>query len=228
MSAGADGAGVAAPSSTRGPAPSGDRWPAPSGFRWPAEWEPHAATWLAWPHNPTTWPGRLAAAQAAFAVFVRELSFREPVQLLVVDGAMADAARAQLRTAGADAARVTCHSVPTDDAWLRDSGPLFVKRELDGALALLDFPFDAWGGKYPPWERDAAVPRALARLTGLPRFAADFVLEGGGVDGDGAGTLLTTESCLLNPNREVGRTHERMERRLAEWLGARHVIWLSA
>jgi agmatine deiminase len=201
---------------------------APAGMRWPAEWEPHAATWLAWPHNPTTWPGRLERAQAAFAVFVRELAFREPVRLLVADTAMEAVARAALCEAGADVAAVAFHNVPTDDAWLRDSGPIFVRRDADGSRALLDFPFDAWGGKYPPWQRDAAVPSAVAEITGLPRFAADFVLEGGGIDGNGAGALLTTESCLLNANRERRRSHDQMERRLADWLGVSHVIWLSA
>jgi len=194
--------------------------------RWPAEWEPHAATWLAWPHNPDTWPGRLERAQSQFAVFVRELSFREPVRILVGNPEMRDAARRAIATAGADADRVAFHTVPTDDAWLRDTGPVFVVRA--GRRTLVDFPFDSWGAKYPPWDRDTAVPRAVERETGLPRIEADFVLEGGAVDGDGAGTLLTTESCLLNENRGAGRTREAMETRLAEWLGARQVLWLAA
>ena len=194
--------------------------------RWPAEWEPHAATWLAWPHNPDTWPSRLARAQSQFAVFVRELSFREPVRVLVGDAAMQDAARSAIVAAGADADRVAFHAVPTDDAWLRDSGPVFVVRA--GRRMLVDFPFDSWGGKSPPWDRDAAVPRALERETGLPRIETDFVLEGGAVDGDGSGTLLTTESSLLNENRCAGRTRQEMETRLAEWLGARRVLWLAA
>lgn len=200
--------------------------PPESGVRWPAEWEPHAATWLAWPKLETTWPGHLAAAQAEFAAFVRELSFREPVALLVDDETMADLALARIRDAGADE-RVTPRVVPTDDAWLRDSGPIFVASAGDGAPLLLDFPFDAWGGKYPPWDRDAAVPRAIATLTGHALRRAPFVLEGGSVDGNGAGTMLTTESCLLNENRERGRTREQMEERLGNWLGARSVIWLA-
>lgn len=215
------------PASPRASVRAGARDSAPTGFRWPAEWERHAATWLAWPHNPSTWPGHLEAAQAAFAVFVRELSFREPVNLLVEDASASEAALAQLRAAGADTGRVTAHRVPTDDAWLRDTGPFFVRRNSDGARALLDFPFDAWGGKYPPWANDAAVPAAVADATGLPRHAAEFVLEGGSVDGDGAGTVLTTESCLLHPNRGPGRTRAQMEARLAEWLGARRVLWLA-
>ena len=194
--------------------------------RWPAEWEPHAATWLAWPHNRETWPGRLERAQSQFAGFVRELSFREPVKILVGNPAMGEAARRAIENAGADAERVAFHTIPTDDAWLRDTGPVFVVR--DGRRTLVDFGFDSWGGKYPPWDYDAAVPRAFERETGLPRVEADFVLEGGAVDGDGSGTVLTTESCLLNENRGAGRTREAMQVRLADWLGARSVLWLAA
>jgi agmatine deiminase len=204
--------------------------PAKEGHRWPAEWEPHAATWLAWPHNPDTWPGRLARAREAFAVFVRELASRETVRLLVRDAENEAGARRALAAAGADLARVELHRVPTDDAWIRDYGPIFLRREGAGAgdlRAIADFRFDSWGGKYPPWERDDAVPESAQRLLGLPRFRADFVLEGGSVDGNGAGSVLTTESCLLNQNREPGRTREGMERRLADWLGARQVLWLG-
>jgi agmatine deiminase len=203
--------------------------PAALGLRWPAEWERHAATWLVWPHNPETWPGRLEQARAAYAVFVRELHERETVRLLVRDAqAEAGAARALAR-AGVDVARVELHRVPTDDAWIRDTGPIFLVR--DGPAGrervLADFRFDSWGGKYPPYDLDDAVPRAVERALGLARLEAGFVLEGGSVDGDGDGTLLTTASCLLNPNREKGRRREQMERRLAEWLGARQVVWLG-
>jgi agmatine deiminase len=199
--------------------------PAAQGWRWPAEWEPHEATWLVWPHNPETWPGRLHEAQAAFAHFVRELSAREPVRLLVPDGERELAARVVLSSEGVDVERVAYHRVATNDSWLRDTGPIFLVRAGESALA--DFGFDAWGRKYPPWDLDDAVPRAVEEITGLPRFEAGFVLEGGSVDGDGAGTVLTTESCLLNANREAGRTREQMERRLGDWLGAREVVWLA-
>ena len=195
-------------------------------MQWPAEWEPHAATWLAWPHNPDTWPGCLERAQAAFAVFARELHARETVRLLVDNAAMEEQARRALARVGAEPDRVEFHHVPTDDAWLRDTGPLLVRRGADRVL--VHFGFDCWGGKYESWERDASVPVALQGILGLPRLEADFVLEGGSLDGDGAGSVLTTESCLLNPNRGPGRTREEMERRLATWLGAEQVLWLSA
>jgi agmatine deiminase len=195
-------------------------------WRWPAEWEPHAATWLAWPHNPETWPGRLEEAREAFARFVALLARYEPVQLLVPDADVDAAAWASVRSAGLDdESRLTTHRVPTNDSWLRDSGPIFVEK--GDEVAAVEFGFDAWGGKYPPWDLDAAVPEAVCGIVGGRRFVADFVLEGGSIDGNGAGAILTTESCLLNPNREPGRTRESMERRLGEWLGARQVLWLA-
>jgi len=194
-------------------------------IRWPAEWEPHAAVWLCWPHNPDTWPGRLEEARAEFAGILRALAGRERVRLLVADAAVEESARRGLAAGGVDASGVDFVRAATDDSWLRDSGGIFVER--DGGRALVDFRFDAWGGKYPPWDRDDAVPRVMQAHLGLPRFEADFVLEGGSIDGNGRGCVLTTEACLLHPNRERGRTRERMEARLAEWLGARHVLWLG-
>ena len=195
-------------------------------MRWPAEWEPHRATWLAWPHAPTTWPGHLAEAQVEYAGIVRALQGREPVELLVADDAMEEAARKQLAAAGVDAdAGIRFHHVPTNDSGLRDTGPTFVRDGAGQPLALA-CGFNAWGGKYPPWDRDAAVGARVAELAGARCLRPGFVLEGGSIDGDGAGTILTTESCLLHPNREAARSRALMDERLARWLGARRVIWL--
>jgi agmatine deiminase len=161
---------------------------------------------------------------------VRALAERERVRLLVRDAAMEAEARGALSRAGvAVDAAVEIHRVPTNDSWLRDSGPIFLVRGAgEGRERLLaDFRFDSWGGKYPPCDLDDAVPAALAALLGLPRAEADFVLEGGSIDGNGCGSVLTSESCLLNPNREAGRSREQMEERLAAWLGATQVLWLE-
>ena len=220
--------------------------PAQLGYRWPAEWERHRATWLSWPHNLETWPEALPAVRATFAKFVHALAPHEAVEIGVADDAMEEVARAAIRAAGADPDRnVRFHRYATTDAWCRDHGPIFVVKE-DGSrapasgaeggarsepqaseVALVDFHFDNWGRKYPGWELDDAVPRHVEKILGLPRFACDVVLEGGGIDGDGQGTVLTTEACLLNPNRGAGRTRDAMERVLADFLGARHVIWLG-
>jgi agmatine deiminase len=196
--------------------------------RWPAEWEPHRATWLAWPHAPTTWPGHLAEARAEYVEIIRALSGHEAVELLVADDAMEEAARKQLTAAGVDPdSGLRFHHVPTNDSWLRDTGPIFVQDD-SGMRCALAFGFNAWGGKYPPWDLDDRVGAAIAEIAGLPREELAFVLEGGSIDGDGAGTIVTTESCLLNPNREAApRTRAQMEQRLARWLGARRVIWLA-
>lgn len=204
--------------------------PAAEGWRWPAEWEPHRATWLSWPHNPETWPGRLERVYAPYAEMVGVLAAHEPVCINVRDAAMEDDARARLRAVGVDPDRnVAFHPVPTNDTWARDHGPVFLVREREGRRerAIVDFGYNAWGGKYPPFDLDDRVPERLAARLGLPRFEAGFVLEGGSVDGNGRGTVLTTESCLLNPNRGAGRTREGMERALARFLGARQVLWLG-
>ncbi len=189
--------------------------PAARGYRWPAEWEPHAATWLSWPKNPDTWPGRLERAIDGFVGIVRALHPFERVNLLVDSPAQEAAARARLAAGGVPAdADVAFFVAPTNDAWVRDYGPIFVVRG-EGEQrerALLDFGYNAWGGKYPPFSLDDAIPARLGRLLGLPLFAADFVLEGGSIDGNGCGTLLTTETCLLNPNRGR-RAHARADGR---------------
>jgi len=204
--------------------------PPASFLRWPAEWEPHAATWLAWPHNAETWPGRLAAVERAFVAMVAALRAGERVEILVRNARHGRSVAEQLGPQAADPG-VRLHEIATDDAWIRDHGPVFVLDAERGETVLLDFGFDAWGGKYPPWDRDAAVPAALAERRGGRRLVPGFVLEGGSVDGDGEGTVLTTEQCLLHPNRgplSAGpRDRAGAEAELRRWLGAERVVWLG-
>lgn len=216
--------------------------PGRNGYRWPAEWEPHAATWLSWPHNQDTWPSGLARVEDAFCEIVRAVVPGERVRINVDDASMEARVRGRLEGAGIPRdAPIDCVHAPTDDAWVRDHGGLFVvdampRTQGDGSAAkrpdrlLLDFAFDAWGGKYPPWDRDARIAGAMAEAVGVDRIGCDYVLEAGAIDGDGEGTLLTTESCLLNPNRSRSgqdRSRGGMERLLAEMLGARRVLWLG-
>lgn len=205
--------------------------PAALGYRWPAEWEGHAATWLAWPQNPDTWPGHLDRARSGFANIVRALQGHERVRILVNGEAEESEARRELAKEGVQTDDgLEFPHIRTDDAWLRDSGPTFVVRDqpTGRTRAAIDFRFDAWGGKYPPWHNDAAIPRGIADHLGVEIFSADFVLEGGSIDGNGRGSVITTESCLLHPNRESRRTRESMERRLHDWLGATQVLWLGS
>jgi agmatine deiminase len=203
--------------------------PAGLGFRMPAEWEPHAATWLAWPHKEASWPGNFEPIPAIWIEMVRALAPRERVNILVNDEAAGAAVRARLRTAGVRLDNVALHEIRTDDAWARDHGPTFVSRAIDARreLAAIDWLYNAWGGKYPPWEHDDAVPRQIAARLGLRCFEPGIVLEGGSIDVNGRGTLLTTESCLLNPNRNPQLSRQQIEQSLRDYLGVRHILWLG-
>jgi len=195
--------------------------------RWPAEWEPHEATLLSWPWNPETWPGCLDEAEAAFVEIVRALHMRERLEIAVQDTGAQVRVRALLAQSGVDcdARRVRFHVLPTNDAWVRDSGPISVFEE--DARVLLDCGFNAWGGKYPPWDLDDALAGRWAEALQLPSVQLKFILEGGSIDGNGAGVVLTTESCLLNSNRGGLRTREGVEGILRDVLGAKRVLWLG-
>lgn len=196
--------------------------PAALGYRWPAEWEPHAATWLSWPHNQRTWPRHFEPIPERFAEFARTLARFEPVHILAGGSAVLATARALVGACP----QITLHDIPTNDAWCRDHGPTFLSGPPSLSAALVDWEYNAWGGKYPPFTDDNAVPGRIADLLGRQRFQPGIILEGGGIDGNGAGTILTTESCLLNPNRNPRLDRTAIEQYLADYLGARHVIWL--
>ncbi|HVU23439.1 MAG TPA: agmatine deiminase family protein [Opitutus sp.] len=196
------------------------------GFRMPAEWEPQAAVWLSWPHNRETWPGHFRKVPPAYAALVAAISRREPVHINAARRLQARAKRL-CAAAGADMTNVTFHAHPTDDAWCRDHGPIFVKNAKTGEVAVTDWAFNAWGGKYLPCDRDNAIPRRVAGALGLRRFACPMVLEGGSIDVNGRGLLLTSEHCLLNRNRNPHLSRAEIERQLRDWLGAREVLWLG-
>jgi agmatine deiminase len=200
--------------------------PTALGFRMPAEWEPHAATWLAWPHERRDWPGKLTTIPWVYAEVVRHLVGGERVRILVRDARTERAARSVLRRAGVDPTRVDFYRVPTDRSWTRDFCPLFVRR--DGEVALTNWKFNGWA-KYPNWRRDDAVPDRLARLLDRRQWKLDVVLEGGSIDVNGRGTLLTTEECLLSPMqaRNLRLTRAELEDVLGGYLGVRKVLWLG-
>lgn len=206
--------------------------PAALGFSMPAEWEPHEATWLAWPHNPTDWPDKLDTIRWVYTEIVRHIAAGETVRMLVNSAAAQKQARRTLTRAGADAGRVEFLVHPTDRGWTRDSGPVFVRRGSD--MAIVNFHFNAWA-KYPDWQKDRRVPEHAAKRLGVPMFEAraegrEFVLEGGGIDVNGRGTLLTTEECYLDPKIQVrnpGLGRAGMEAALREHLGVTNVFWLA-
>ncbi|MCU0960136.1 MAG: agmatine deiminase family protein [Pirellulaceae bacterium] len=196
--------------------------PRATGCRWPAEWERHAATWIAWPHNLRTWPGHFDSIPERFATIIQTLAAYEPVHVLAGGDEVLSQARAMVGHLPA----VVLHDIPTNDAWVRDYGPTFLCGPAPGEVSLVDWEYNAWGGKYPPWELDNQVPSRLARQLALRRFAVGVVLEGGSIDGNGQGVVLTTESCLLDPRRNAGMDRAQMEQILREYLCATEVVWL--
>ena len=202
------------------------------GYRWPAEWEPQAATWIAWPHNVETWPGEFAQIPAIFQQLIATLLQWEPVHLLAAEPHIADQAHGWLDELAAAATHpLHWHNIATNDAWVRDFGPTFlISEDPDkGAakLAGIDWPYNAWGGKYPPYELDQhATGKILAGLE-IECFHPSLILEGGAIEGNGAGTIITTETCLLNTNRNPGSTRVMVEQVFSDYLGAKQVIWLN-
>ena len=193
----------------------------------PAEWELHQATWLSWPHKEASWPGKIATVWPVYAQAVAALARSETVHLNVADEAMEEQARQYLREAGAEG-DIRFHHFPTNDAWCRDHGAIIVRRDGPSGreLAATDWGYNAWGDKYPPYDLDNQIPRLMAEYLGIPRFEGGMILEGGSIEVNGAGVLLTSEACLLNPNRNPELNREAIEARLAEYLGIEHVLWV--
>ncbi len=200
--------------------------PAALGFRMPAEWEPQAAIWLSWPHRQKTWPRNYRPIPAKFAEIAATISRYEPVRFNVAKG-FHPTARRLLARAGADMSRIEIFPHATDDAWCRDHGPIFVKNDRTGEVALTDWQFNAWGGKYPKFKADNAIPAKIAEKLKLRRFEHPMVLEGGSVEVNGEGMLLTTEACLLNKNRNPHLTREQIEQALRDYLGVKTICWLG-
>lgn len=214
-------------------------------YRMPAEWAPHAATWIAWPHNPADWPNKFQPIPWVYCEIVRHLSQVEDLHILVNDEDDERRALNMLRRQGANVARLHFHCWRTDRVWLRDSGPIFVKKYAEGSVknaasevALTNWKFNAWA-KYDNWRNDDLIPKQVATLYGVTSFEpsvtlADgktkrLVLEGGSIDTNGEGVLLTTEECLLSEvqQRNPGVSREQLEEAFREYLGIEKVIWLN-
>ncbi len=215
--------------------------PRAQGLRMPAEWAQHAATWIAWPHNPEDWPGKFQPIPWVYGDIVRQLARVEDVEILVNDAAAEKRARNVLRRCRANLARVHFHPWPTDRVWLRDSGPIFLTAASAQAtvpLTLTNWKFNGWA-KYDNWRHDDQIPARVAKLLELPAWTPEIllygrrrhrvVLEGGSIDANGAGALLTTEECLLSEvqQRNPGVTREQLERCFHDYLGVDDVIWLN-
>ena len=208
---------------------AGHDTPAARGFSMPAEWAPHQATWISWPHKRESWPGKFEPVEPVMVKAVAVLSRGETVRINVLDQRHQEHVQ-ELLSGHVERGRVLFHQFPTNDAWCRDHGAIFVTpvrgKAKERALAL-DFRFNAWGGKYPPFDLDDAIPAQMAAALGVTACSVDMVLEGGSIDVNGHGALLTTEQCLLHPNRNPDLDRETIEQNLRDSLGVEQVIWLG-
>ncbi len=219
--------------------------PAELGYRMPPEWQRHSATWLAWPKDPVTWPDRVPEVQEIFLKMISALAPHETVHLLVDDeqteNNVGDRLRRQMKMPDRVAVEtprrgvstnllehcahhVVFHRIPTVDSWIRDYGPNFILRQ-NGELAYNDWIFNAWGNKYEELKKDNIIPAKLESLLKIHRFEPGIVLEGGSIEVDGAGVCLTTEQCLLNPNRNPKLSRQQIERYLKNFLGVEKILW---
>jgi agmatine deiminase len=191
----------------------------------PAEWEPHAATWLSWPDNPALWPGHFESVGPKFAEFASAISRFEPVCINCARSRQ-PLARRQLNEARADLSVITFHDHPTNDVWCRDHGPIFVRNDATGEVAVTDWQFRGWGGKFEA-ALDNAIPARIAAALGMRCFASSLELEGGGIEVNGVGQLLTTESVQHHSNRATGRDPETLSAALNDMLGVDEILWLG-
>src|SRR6266508_3219641 len=192
----------------------------------PAAWEPHAVTWLSWPRREgISFQDSFDRIMPALRAMVEALIESEQVCINICNGAHEAEAREVLR--GLAMERISFHLVPTNEPWCRDHGPIFLTREIDPKLAVVDWNYNAWGNKYPPFDLDEVAPTRVAKILDVPVFYPGMILEGGAIDVNGAGALLTTESCLLNKNRNPNLSREEIEQRLRDYLGVRDILWLG-
>jgi agmatine deiminase len=201
--------------------------PKQAGYAFPAEWEAHEATWLSWPHKEESWPGKIETIYAPYCAFIKILAEAEKVRININDEETKVFAIAELQKAGADMGNIEFFDHPTNDAWCRDHGPAFLVNAERTKKAVIDWGYNAWGNKYPPYDLDDVIPTKIAMHYGLPLYAPQLVMEGGSVEFNGKGTILTTTACLLNKNRNPHFSKAQIEQYLLEYYGAEQILWLG-
>lgn len=198
------------------------------GYFFPAEFHPHIATWLSWPHKEASWPGKIHSIFPHYSRFVKYLADSELVRINVANSAMQQFAAGHLQTAGVNMANVEFFHHPTNDAWCRDHGPAFlINPDAAQKKAVVDWNYNAWGGKYPPFDQDDVIPTLIAQHYNLPLFNPGIIMEGGSVEFNGKGTILTSTCCLLNENRNPHLSREQVEQYLHAYYGAQQVLWVD-
>lgn len=198
------------------------------GYYFPAEFAKHNATWLSWPHKEASWPGKIESIYPVYAQFIKLVAEGEKVNINVVDEAMKQKALCYVQEAGADMSNVQFFIHPTNDAWCRDHGPAFlINPKAEQKKIIVDWGYNAWGGKYPPFDLDDNIPTLVAKHYNIPVLYPGIVMEGGSVEFNGRGTLLTTTSCLLNENRNPHLNQKQIEEFLCNYYGVNHILWLG-
>jgi agmatine deiminase len=198
------------------------------GYYFPAEFAPHAATWLSWPHKEASWPGKIHTIFPYYSLFVKELTKGEKVCINVNDAAMKDFAVACLQQAAVDLSKVEFFFHPTNDAWCRDHGPAFlINPQAEKKKVIVDWAYNAWGNKYPPFDLDDNIPTLIGLHYNIPVYYPGIVMEGGSVEFNGKGTLMTSTACLLNPNRNPHLNQQQIEKYLCDYYGAEQILWID-
>ncbi|RXK85816.1 agmatine deiminase family protein [Filimonas effusa] len=203
-------------------------YPKDSGYYFPAEFAPHTATWLSWPHKEASWPGKLQSIYNSYSLFIKYLALSEKVCINVGTAAMQQEATAYMQAAGVNMAQVQFFLHPTNDAWCRDHGPAFlINPGADQPKMIVDWGYNAWGGKYPPYDLDDVIPTLIGKALNLPVAHPGIVMEGGSVEFNGKGTILTSRACLLNENRNPHLNQQQIEEYLYRYYGADQVLWVT-
>jgi len=197
------------------------------GYYFPAEFAPHEATWLSWPHKEASWPGKIQAIYPYYSQFVKYLAQSEKVRINVANEAMKVFATGHLQQAGVDMSQVEFFFHPTNDAWCRDHGPSFLLHKTEKKKAIVDWAYNAWGGKYPPYDLDDVIPTLIGQHYGYEVFHPGIIMEGGSVEFNGAGTIMTSTACLLNSNRNPHLNQAQIEQYLLEYYGQDQVLWVD-
>jgi len=209
-------------------AKSGEKTPAELGYYFPAEFAKHTSTWLSWPHKEGSWPGKLTTIFAPYSEFIKYVALGEIVNINVADETMKAFALSHLQKAGVNLANIRFHFFPTNDAWCRDHGPAFlINPEAEVKKVLVKWNYNAWGEKYPPHDLDNEIPIQIAQELGIPYFKPGVIMEGGAVEFNGKGTLLTSEACLLNENRNPHLNRDQIERYLQDFYGVTQILWVG-
>ena len=204
-----------------------NKTPKELGYSFPAEFAKHDATWLSWPHKEASWPGKIHTIFPYYAQFIKELAKSEKVRINVANEAMKVFALQHIETAGADLSKIEFFMHPTNDAWCRDHGPAFLINAAEKKKAIVDWNYNAWGGKYPPYDLDDVIPTLIGKHYGLEVFYPGIIMEGGSVEFNGAGTVMTSTACLLNPNRNPHLNQEQIEKYLCDYYGMEQVLWVD-